>query len=143
MGRAYAETTGVKDDAQDEVLVCSRLIEFAGAPTEITTAGAATYTAAQILSGLILRDPAGSGRTDVLPTAALLVGAMKRPRVGDIVRCLVINNADQSETITIDAGSGGSITQIAGSRIIPQNTSRELIIRVTEIDATPAYVVYM
>lgn len=119
-----------------------------GAAAAITTAGAATYTAAQILGGFILRDPNGAGRTDVLPTAALLVAAMSAagmdPQIGDLVRCKIINNADAAETITISEGSGGTITQIAATRIIPQNTSREVVIRLTGVaSGSEAYVVYM
>jgi hypothetical protein len=111
----------------------------------IATAGAETYTARQILDGIILRDPNGAGRTDVLPTAALLIGAMSAPRIGDTVDCTIINTADAAETITISAGSGGAFdtAQIAATRIIPQNTSRQLLIRVTGTGADAAYVVYM
>jgi hypothetical protein len=123
----------------------NRIIEKCSvAPTEITTAGAATYTAANVLGGLILRDPAGAGRTDVLPTAALLVAALPDLRIGDVLSVLVINNADAAETITISAGTGGTVTQIAGSRIIPQNTSRMVYIRFTGVaTGSEAYVVYM
>ena len=36
--------------------------------TTDATAGARTYTAAEFIGGLILRDPAGAGRSDVTPT---------------------------------------------------------------------------
>ena len=50
--------------------------------TTSTTAGAVTYTAAQLKGGLILRDPNGAGRSDVTPTAALLVAALPSAVVG-------------------------------------------------------------
>lgn len=121
-----------------------RHIDTMSAPVEITTAGAATYTAAQVLGGIILRDCAGAGRSDVLPTAALLIGAMRGERVGDVIRCTVINNSDAAETITITPGTGGTIPQLDATQIIPQNTSRELLIRITGVVAgSEAYVVYM
>lgn len=141
--QTFANTFGVHALARDQVIKTSKLVERTDVLTD-TTAGAVTYTAAQVLGGIILRDPNGAGRTDVLPTAALLVAAMKDEEVGDTVQCLVINNADAAETITISAGSGGTVVQIAGTRIIPQNTSRMLLIRLTNVlSGTEAYDVYM
>lgn len=122
------------------------LVENHGAAFSDNTAGAVTYTAAQVLAGIIVRDPNGAGRTDVLPTAALLVAAIPGAKVGDTVRCKVINGADAAETITIAAGSGGGFDtlQIAATRIVPQNTSRDVLIRLTNVTASSeAYVAYM
>lgn len=141
MGQAYSATMGVDKTAEDRLHKASKHIERKD-PTVDATAGAVTYTAAQILGGLIVRDPAGSARTDVLPTAALLLASMKEVTVGDVIKCLIVNNADAAETITIDPGTGGDLTQIAGTRIIPQNTSRMIYIRVTDV-STPAYIAYM
>lgn len=121
-----------------------------GAPTSIATAGNVTYTAAQILSGVIVRDPAGAARTDTLPTAALLVAAMLQAAspgavVGDRIRCLIVNGADAAETITLAAGTGGAFdaNQTAASRVIPQNATKEIHIRLTNVTAaSEAYVVY-
>lgn len=44
--------------------------------TSITTDAATTYTAAQVLTGLITRSVAGAAVTDVLPTAANLIAAI-------------------------------------------------------------------
>ena len=142
MGQLYAGTNGVNTEAEDQVFKASKVTERADVAT-VTDAGAATYTAAQVLGGIILRDPTGDNRTDVLPTAALLVAAMKNPAVGDIVKCKVINNADANEVITISAGANGDIAQIAATRVIPQNTSRDLFIRITGIGSSAAYIVYM
>lgn len=116
------------------------------APAAINTAGAVTYTAAQLLGGVIVRDCAGAGRTDVLPTAALLVAAIPGVQVGDIVRTKIVNGSDAAETLTIDAGVGGGYDaiQIAASRVVPQNASKELVIRITNVGAaTEAYVAYL
>jgi hypothetical protein len=106
----------------------------------VTAAEATTYTAAQILGGVILRDCASSARTDVLPSAALLIAALKEDTIGQVIKCLIVNNSDAAETITIDAGDGGTITQIAGTRIIVQNTSRMIYIR---IDSATTYTAWM
>lgn len=110
----------------------------------ITDAGAATLTAAQVIGGLICRDPAGASRTDTLPTAALLVAGMKDPAIGDVVQCTIINDADAAETITIAAGSGGAFAgQPAASKVIAQNASGRLMIRITGVGSAAAYVCYL
>ena len=130
------------DEAQNQHIKCQKLTEQRDAAAEVTDAGAATYTAAQVVGGLILRDCAGGARIDVLPTATLLVAALDKPKIGDIVRCLVINNSDAAEEITITAGTDGTVPQVDATQVIPQNTSRMLHIRITGV-TTPAYVVYM
>jgi hypothetical protein len=142
MGQTYAATFGVNTEAEDHILKASKVVERMDESVD-TTSGNATFTAAQVLGGLIVRDCVGSARSDVLPTAALLVAAMKEPKVGDIVKCLLVNNSDAAETITVVAGTGGDFTQISATRDIAQNTSRMLYIRLTDVDASPAYLVYM
>lgn len=116
------------------------------AAASIATAGAETYTAAQILGGIIVRDCAGASRTDTLPTAALLVAALPGAAVGDIVRCKVINGSDPiTEIITLAAGSGGAFdaNQTAVSRIVGGGATKEIAIRLTNVTASSeAYVVY-
>ncbi len=112
--------------------------------TNDTTAGAITITAAMIKAGILTRDPNGSARTDTLDSAANILAAFPGAKVGDVVYITIINNADAAETITIAVPASGSIPQIAGTRIIPQNTSRTLNIRFTNVTAlSEAYVVYM
>jgi hypothetical protein len=123
----------------------TRIIHSEGAPTSDATAGARTYTAAEILGGIIVRDPNGASRSDVLPTAALLVAAIPGAAIGDIIDCLIINGADAAETITIGAGTGGGFdaNQVAASRLIGQNASKLMRIRLTNVTAlSEAYVVY-
>lgn len=115
------------------------------APTLKNTAGAMTYTAADCLGGIILRDPNGAGRTDVLPTAALLVALMVDERIGDTIDFMVINTADAAETITMTAGSGGAFdtNQTATSKTVTQDTTKWFRIRLTGVVAgSEAYVVY-
>jgi len=116
------------------------------AAASIATAGAETYTAAQILGGIIVRDCAGASRSDTLPTAALLVAAMPNPAVGDIVRCRIINGSDPiTEVITLLAGTGGGFdaNQTAVSRLVGGGNSKDILIRLTNVTASSeAYVVY-
>lgn len=114
-------------------------------PTSKATAGAVTLTAAEVLSGIIVVDTAGAGRTYTLPTAALLVAAVPQAKVGDVIRTYVVNGADAAEAITLAEGSGGGwdANQTATSRVIGQNTSKMVHIRLTNVTASSeAYVVY-
>lgn len=120
--------------------------DAAPAPASIATVGPATYTAAQILGGIIVRDTNGAARSDTLPTAALLVAALPGVRVGDVVRCQIINGADAAEVLTILVGAGGAFdaNQTAASQVIGQNVSKTLTIRFTNVTAAAeAYVVYL
>jgi len=113
------------------------------------TAGAVTYTAADILGGLIVRDPNGAGRTDVLPTAALLVAAVAAAfgsaEVGQRLQVHIINGADAAEAITIQEGTGGGwdANQVS-AKTIPQNTSKDVYIELTNVSSgSEAYVAYI
>lgn len=112
--------------------------------TAVTAAEAATYTAADCIGGIITRDCTGAGRTDVLPTAALLVAALaavSEPAIGDTLAVLIVNASDAAETITLTAGSGGTLG--GTSATIAQDQSRLLLIRLTGVaSGSEAYVAY-
>lgn len=134
-----------KDIAGFRNLRATRVVEGRTATSD-ATAGARTWTAAEVLGGILVRDPAGAGRTDVLPTAALLVAALPGAAVGDTIKVKIINGADAAETITLDAGAGGGYdtNQTAAARVIPQFHSKVVEIRLTNVTAaSEAYVVYM
>lgn len=137
-------STGLKNKFRDNQFVAEKYISR-DAVTSDATVGARTYTAAEIMGGIIVRDPNGAGRTDVFPTAALLVAACVSPRIGDVLECLIINGADAAEAITLSAGTGGSFdtNQTAASRVIAQNSSKMVRIRLTGVVAgSEAYVIY-
>lgn len=102
------------------------------APVTLSTAGALTYTAAQLLAKLMLRDPNGAGRSDVFPTAALVVAAIPGVQVGTAFEFILRNTADASETITMTAGTG---VTISGTATVAQNNSKRWLIVVTAITA--------
>ena len=119
--------------------------DSAAAAASHADAAPVTVTAAELLGRTIVVDCTGAGRTYTLPTAALLVAAIPSAAVGDIVDCLIVNGSDAAETITLAAGTGGGFdtNQTAGSRIIPQNASKLVRIRLTNVTlASEAYVVY-
>ena len=100
------------------------------------TAGAVTYTAAQLLGGLILRDPAGGNRSDVTPTAALLIAALPGAAAGTSFEFTIRNTADAAETITITAGD--SVT-LSGTMTIAQNNTKRFRLVVTSATAATLY----
>lgn len=98
----------------------------------LSTAGALTYTAAQVLGGLFLRDPNGAARTDTLPTAALLAAAIQGVFVGLSFQFTIRNTADAAETLTIAAGTGGTMT---GTATIAQSNSKRFLVVFTNVTA--------
>lgn len=114
--------------------------------TTDNTAAAITYTAAQLLGGFINRDPNGAGRSDVMPSAALLVAAIPGAEVGTSFEFTIRNNADAAETITITAGTGCTLSgagQSTTTTTITQNNSRRYLARLTDVTAgSEAYTLY-
>lgn len=96
----------------------------------LATAGNLTYTTAQVLGGLILRDTAGAARTDTLPTAAAIVPLIPGAEVGSSIRFLIRNTADAAETLTIAAGTGGTGS---GTLTIAQNNQKEFLLVVSAV----------
>ena len=74
--------------------------------TTVVTAGAATYTAKELLCGLILRDPTGASRTDVLPTCTLIAASFPGICSGSSLDFAIKNTADADEVVTITVGAG-------------------------------------
>lgn len=103
--------------------------------TTDATAAAVTFTAAQVLGGLILRDPAGAGRADLLPTAASLLAAINGPFVGLSFEFTIRNTADAAETITVTTNTG---LTLSGTMTIAQNNSKRFLAVVTDIDSGEA-----
>jgi hypothetical protein len=91
----------------------------------IATAGNATYTAADLVGGLILRDPAGANRSDVSPTAAQLLTQFKNvygaAAVGSNFVFEIANTADAAESVTLTGGT--NVTLWPATQTIAQNTN--------------------
>lgn len=99
-------------------------------PATEATAGNVTYSDAQMLGGLILRDPAGAGRTDTTRTAAQLVAAISNPVVGTSFEFTIRNTADAAETITVAGGTG---VTTSGTMTIAQNNSKRFLVRLDNV----------
>jgi len=110
--------------------------------TTDATAGARTYTAAELLGGLILRDPAGGARDDVTPTAAAIIAALalnqagKAPIAGSSFEFTIRNTADAAETITVTAGTD---VTLSGTMTIAQNNTKRFLCVVTSATTVTIY----
>jgi hypothetical protein len=87
-------------------------------PANITTAGAGTYTAANLAVGVITRDPNGAARTDTTDTAANLISTLALAADYQERECVLVNTADAAETITLAGGSG---VTLKGTITVEQN----------------------
>lgn len=90
---------------------------------------AATLTAQETLNGFLLVDPNGGAQALTLPTAALLVAAMKGVTTNTSLRLIIRNTANGAETITTTA----STITISGTATIAQNATAEYIIVLTNV----------
>lgn len=86
----------------------------------VTTAGAVTLSVSQFVNGIYRRDPNGSGRTDVTPTAVAVLNTLPIAAVGSVFTFFVRNDADAAETITISGGTG---VTLVGTATVAQNTT--------------------
>ena len=126
----YRQLSGVQGNAEEKV------VGVDGLPVTIATAAAVTFSVRQILSGLILRDPAGDARADLLPTAALIIAALANPEVGAWFEFTIRNTADAAETITVTTATG---LTLSGTMTIAQNASRRFRAVVTSSTAVSVY----
>jgi hypothetical protein len=103
--------------------------------TDVTTAAAVTYTAAQILGGLVLRDPNGGARADLMPTLTDLKAAIQDPTVGRAFQFTIRNTADAAETITLTTNTGATLS---GTMTIAQNNQKTFLVVFTSTTSTVA-----
>jgi len=130
--------------AEDELATIKLLPQYVGntygarrvTVTTEATAGDVTFTATQILGGLILRDPAGGARADLLPTAATIIAALGNPAVGEAFEFTVRNTADANETITITTNTG---LTLSGTMTVAQNNSKRFLALVTAATTVTVY----
>jgi hypothetical protein len=123
-------------------------IDGIGAPASMTSGTSFTFTAANLLTGIIVANPTAAV-TATLDSAANIVAAVNANTagavVGDYICVLIVNGSAGAFNLTIAAGSGGGFdtNQAAGSRIITQNASKYCFIRFTNVTpGSEAYTVY-
>lgn len=98
------------------------------------TAGVRTWTAASMLSGLLVRTP-GSAITDVPDTAANILAAMDNPQIGDSFFFVVINLT--AAILTLGTSTG---VTLSGTTAIAASAVRMYQAQVTGV-STPAVVI--
>lgn len=109
-------------------------------PTVNAVAAAVTYSVAEILSGLVLRDALSSARADLLPTAAALVAAINGCQVGTSFRTVIRNTGAGAGSITLTVNTGATIS---GTAVIVFQQQKELLIVITNVTpGSEAYVAY-
>jgi hypothetical protein len=139
------DDSSAEDDLAEVLLIgevpgITALAKETATVTTDATAGTRTYTAAELYGKLILRDPNGGARSDVLPTAATIVAAIPGCIVGSEFEFTLRNTADAAETITLTAGSGDTLS---GTMTIAQNNSKRFMVRVDNASSgTEAVTIY-
>lgn len=141
-GRQNVTSTSIPFSPTGIGVICSTngLFFGQGAASVVATAAAVTYTPDQLKSGLILRNTAGAGRADLVPTAAALVAAM--PGVVNNTQMLftIRNTAGAAETITVTTNTGATLS---GTMTIAQNNMRQFRLIITNVAAgSEAYTLY-
>ena len=104
----------------------------------ISTTAAVTFTAAQVLGGLVLRDPNGGARADLLPTAASVFSTVNSPIHYDGIsfEFTIRNTANAAETITVTTSTG---LTLSGTMTIAQNNSKRFLWVQTSPTAATVY----
>jgi hypothetical protein len=109
-------------------------------PTVNAVAAAVTYTPAELLSGLLLRDALSAARADLLPAAAALCAAINGCMVGTSFRTFIRNTGAGVGAITLTPNVGATIS---GAATITNLQVKELLIVFTNVSpGTEAYVAY-
>lgn len=104
--------------------------------TTKSDAAAVTYTADEILGGLVLRDPNGAGRSDLVPTAANVFAAVNSPfqATNLAFEFTIRNTANAAETITLTTNTG--VTMSGTMTIAQNNTKRFMWVQTSPTTAT-------
>lgn len=140
---AAVENVLVVDAGNDSLHSEAVQLNLGGTVLEKTTqtalVGTATVTAAQLLTKVLDGTPTAAA-TYTLPTAALLVAALKNPKVGSSFFFVVNNKSAGANTITVAEGTGGTAD---GTLTVAQNVVRSFLVIITNVTASSeAYFVY-
>lgn len=102
--------------------------------TAVSTVGAATLTAAQLITGLITRSGSTAAFTDTTDTAVAIVAALPGYTVGQSFNLLINNTTAFPETI-----AGGTGVTVTGNIVIPANSTGEVVVKITSATAVSVY----
>ena len=122
----------VLSSAVDRKLTGGNMIMTKRTVTTDNTAGNVTYTIAELLGGLILRDATGCARTCVTPTAAAIVGGIPCATNDDTFEVTIINTG--GEALTLTAGCG--VTMIPATQALAADEQHHLIVRLVDVSCS-------
>ncbi|MEN6533685.1 MAG: hypothetical protein ABFD89_08480 [Bryobacteraceae bacterium] len=126
--------------AQGRVLLDSEFLSKRIA-SALNTASNLTYSAAQVIGGIVLRDCNGGSRADTVPTGAELVADLPGAVAGMSFEFVLRNTSDAVETITVTAPDASVTT--SGTMTVAQNNTKIFLIVLTNVAAgTEAYTIY-
>lgn len=103
------EASAAENDLVGLILIPAIGQTYNQAVVSDTTADANTYTASELLSGFIRRDPNGGARSDVTPTGTALATAMLALGLSSF-EFTIENFGLATEVVTITAGVGVTLT---------------------------------
>ena len=102
----------------------------------VSTVGAATFTAAQFVGGIIIRSGSTAAYSDTTPTATAIIAAIPNCAIGTAFELTIRNTVAFIETIL--AGTGVTLSQTTA---VAASQSRRYMCVVTNI-STPAVTLY-
>lgn len=125
----------------DRHLISKRvLIEKRVIGASLDAAAVVTFTPAQMLSGLILRDVGGVHRADKVPTAADLVQALGDQAFVGASFEFTLENQDGTHNTTPTTNSGDTLL---GTMQVDALSSKRFLVVITNVTATTeAYTMY-
>lgn len=120
-------------------------VDGSGTPVSSAPGATVTITSANLLTGIITYSPSVACAA-TFDTAANIVagvnGASAGSAVGDYISALIING-NATNAITLTAGTNGGFDTNQATRTIPANTSKWVIIRLTNVTpGSEAYIIY-
>ena len=98
-----------------------------------------TLTAARIATGIIVHTSVTGGGTLTFDTAANIIAAFPGIQVGEVVKCYLINDGDQ--TVTLAADGGGTVTMGDADQTLAINESCLLLILMTGSATVTVYMI--
>jgi hypothetical protein len=114
----------------------SNHIYSALAVNSVTTVGAATLSAANLVGGVIMRSGSTAAYTDTTDTATNIVAAIPNAQINTSFRLRIVNSVAYVDTIA--AGSG---VTLSGTTAISASTFRDFVGVITSV-STPAVTLY-
>lgn len=89
--------------------------------SDVTATSGTTYTAAEMLGGVIYRTGPTSAFSDTTATAENIIAAIPGYQVGTTFNLRIVNADSEEETLTLDAGSGVTLPSSASKTISQGN----------------------